>query len=137
MIIWIVSNILKFFSSFTEPGIVVDKLGVFAAGARSVKLIVSYLSHVMFLALLLAVISLRIFANTLIITLIPAIILGGGVLLTYILSPAVSYSIAGFVGFVLTIVAAYFFAYLHVFKQAVWTIMYMELAKEKELDKIG
>jgi hypothetical protein len=42
-----------------------------------------------------------------------------------------------FIGLVLTFVAAYFFTYLHVFKQAVWTIMYMELIKEKELDKIG
>ncbi len=137
MVIWIVSNILKFFSSFTEPGIVVGKQGVFAAGAKSIKLIVSYLPHVVFLFLLLTVISLRILANTLIITLIPAIMMGGGVLLTYILSPMISYSIAGLIGLALTVVAAYFFAYLHVFKQAVWTIMYMELMKEKELDKIG
>ena len=137
IVVWVISNILKFFSSFTEPGIVVGKLGVFQAGAKSIKLIVSYLPHVIFLALLLAVISLRIFANMLIITLIPAIMIGGGVLLTYFLSPAISYTIAGLIGLTLTVVAAYFFAYLHIFKQAVWTIMYMELIQEKEMDKIG
>jgi hypothetical protein len=45
--------------------------------------------------------------------------------------------IATLVGFILTFIAAYFFTYLHVFKQAVWTIMYMELMKEKEIDVIG
>lgn len=137
LLVWILSNILKFFSSFMEPAIVVEKLGVFAAGAKSVKLIMSYMPHVMFLALLLAVISVRIFINTLVIVLVPLAILGIGLALTYVFQPIVSYSIAGFIGVVLSMVAAYFFAYLHVFKQAVWTIMYMELMKEKDLDKIG
>ena len=136
-VVWIVSNIIKFFSSFTEPGIVIEKLGIFAAGAKSVKLIMGYMPHVMFLAMLLLVISLRIFINTLVIILVPFAILGIGLGLTYVFQPIVSYSIAGITGLVLTLVAAYFFAYLHVFKQAVWTIMYMELIKEKELDKIG
>ncbi len=136
-IVWIVSNIMKFFSSFTEPGIVVEKLSIFVSGAKSVKLIMGYMPHVMFLAMLLLVISLRIFINTLVIVLVPVAMLGIGLGLTYVFQPIVSYSIAGFVGLALTLVAAYFFAYLHVFKQAVWTIMYMELIKEKELDKIG
>ena len=136
-IIWIISNILRFFSSFTESGIVVEKLGVFESGAKSVKLIFGYMPHVMFLFLLLWVIMIRILINTLIITLVPIMIMATGIGLTYIASPATSFFIAGIIGFVLTIVAAYFFAYLHVFKQTVWTVMYMELIKEKELDKIG
>ncbi len=136
-IVWIVSNIIKFFSSFTESGIVIEKLGIFEAGAKSVKLIFSYMPHVMFIAMLLMVISLRIFINTLVIILVPLAIIGSGILFTYVFQPAISYTIAGFIGLLLTLVAAYFFAYLHVFKQAVWTIMYMELIKEKELDKIG
>lgn len=137
IIIWIISNILRFFSSFTESGIVVEKLGVFASGAKSVKLIFGYMPHVMFLFVLLWVIMVRIIINTLIITLVPIAIMGIGLGLTYIISPAMSILIASIVGLVLTVVAAYFFAYLHVFKQTVWTVMYMELIKEKELDKIG
>lgn len=137
VIIWLISNILKFFSSFTESGIVVDKLSVFASGAKSVKLIFSYMPHVMFLMILLIIISIRIIINTLIIILVPAAIVGTALLLTYVAQPAVSYTIAGLVGLALTFVAAYFFTYLHVFKQAVWTIMYMEVIKEKEMDKIG
>jgi hypothetical protein len=136
-IIWIISNILRFFSSFIEPAIVVDKMGIFAAGGRSVKLIFSYLTHVMFLVLLLTIITIRIFINTLIIILIPAITIGGGILLTYVMQPVMSIVIATIVGLILTFVAAYFFAYLHVFRHAVWTIMYMEITKEKDLDKIG
>lgn len=136
-VIWIISNVIRFFSSFTEPGIVVEKLGVFASGAKSVKLIMSYMPHVMFLALLLIIISIRILVNTMIIILVPGVMIGSGLLLTYVLQPAISYTIAGVIGLALTVVAAYFFAYLHVFKQTVWTIMYMELIKEKEMDRIG
>lgn len=137
LLVWFFSNIIKFFSSFTESGIVVEKLGVFVSGAKSVKLIFSYMPHVMFLTLLLIVISVRIVINTLIILLVPVIVIGSGLLLTYVLQPALSYTIAGLIGLVLTLIAAYFFTYLHIFKQAVWTIMYMELIKQRDLDKIG
>jgi hypothetical protein len=135
-LVWIISNILKFFSTFIEPAIVVEKLGIFAGGAKSVKLIMSFIPHVAFLFLLLTVITVRIFINTLIILLVPTVVIGGGILLTYVAEPAISYTIAGIVGLILTFVAAYFFTYLHIFKHAVWTIMYMELIKEKELDTI-
>ena len=132
-IIWVISNVIKFFSSFTEPGIVVEKLNIFAAGAKSVKLMMGYMPHVMFLFLLLIVISIRIFINTLVIVLVPLAMLGIGIGLTYVFQPIVSYSIAGVIGLLLTLVAAYFFAYLHIFKQAVWTIMYMELIDRKSV----
>ena len=32
--------------------------------------------------------------------------------------------------------ASYFFAYLHVFKQTVWTLTYIELSSRKEQDII-
>ena len=137
ILVWVFSNIIKFFSSFTEAGVVVEKLGVFESGAKSVKLIFSYMPHVMFLTLLLIVISIRIIINTLIILLVPTAVIGSGLLLTYVVQPAISYTIAALIGFILTFIAAYFFTYLHIFKQAVWTIMYMELISVKELDKIG
>ncbi len=136
-VIWIVSNIMKFFSSFIEPGIVIDKLGVFAGGSRSIKLIMSYMPHVMFLAMLLMVITIRIIVNTVIILLVPAIVFGIGIALTHAVQPGVAYTIAAVIGIILTVISAYFLAYLHVFKQTVWTVMYMELKKEKEMDKIG
>lgn len=134
--VWVISNILKFFCTFTEPAIVVGKLGVFAAIGKSIKLIMSFIPHVAFLFLLLIIISIRIFLNTLIILLVPTVVIGGGILLTYVVHPVISFGIAGLVGLVLTFVAAYFFTYLHIFKHAVWTIMYMELIKEKDLDRI-
>jgi hypothetical protein len=136
MIVWIVSNIVKFFSSFTEPAIVVEKLGVFAAGAKSVKLMMSYMPHVTFLFMLLAIISVRIFINTMIILLVPSILMGIGLVLVQYVSLSITIIISTIIGVIVTLVAAYFFAYLHVFKQAVWTIMYMELIQEKELDII-
>ncbi len=136
-LLWIVSSILKFFSSFAEPGVVVQKMGIFESIGKSIKLIVSYARHVIFLVLLLLVITIRIAINGIVIILLPGIIFGIGLLLTHIVSPAISYSIAGIIGVVIVFAMAYFLAYLHVFKQTVWTITFMELSKQKELDKIG
>ena len=134
--IFMVSNLLKFFFSFAEEGVVIRKLGIFTAIGRSFKLIVSHLGHIMFLVLLLLVISLRIVINTLMVLLIPAIVIGIGFLLAFFLSTAVSYTIAGFIGLILIFVASYFFAYLHAFKQTVWTLTYLELSAQKDLDVI-
>lgn len=137
VILWLVSSVFNFLASFAEPAIVVKKTGIFAAIGQSVKLVFSYPWHIIFLILLLLIISFRIFINLVILILIPGFFIGLGIVLTYILTPVISYTIAGIVALILTLVAAYFFMYLHVFKDAVWTIMYMELIKEKELDKIG
>jgi len=136
-VVWVVSNIMKFFCTLAEPAIVVGKLGIFAACAKSIKMIFSFFAHVAFLFMLLAIISIRIFINTLIILLVPTVVIGGGILLTYVVNPIVSFGIASFVGLILTFVAAYFFTYLHIFRHAVWTVLYMELMKEKDLDAIG
>ncbi len=137
VILWIISSIFSFLASFAEPAIVVKKSGIFTAIGQSVKLIFSYPWHIIFLLLLLLIISLRIFINLAILILVPGLFIGMGIVLTYFLTPVISYTIAGIVALILTFIAAYFFMYLHVFKDAVWTIMYMELIKEKELDKIG
>ncbi len=134
--LWLFSIVLKFFSAFAEEAIVIHKLGPFAAIGKSMKLIISHLGHIVFLIILLFVISLRIIINIVMILLIPGIVLGVGLLLTKILSPAISYSVGSFVGFVLVVVGSYFFAYVTVFKQTVWTITYLELSQLKDLDVI-
>jgi hypothetical protein len=137
VMLWLASSILSFLASFAEPGIVVSKLGVFESIGKSVKLTFSYPGHIIFLILLLLIITVRIAMNVAILVLIPGLAVGLGLVLTYVLTPTISYSIAGIVALVLVFVLAYFFMYMHLFKQTVWTIMYMELTSQKELDKIG
>lgn len=137
ILLWLISSILRFFASFAEPGVVVQKMGVFESIGKSIKLVVSYLRHIIFLLLLLMIISLRIFINIVIIVLLPGVVFSLGLVLTYVLTPAISYTIAGIVGFGMVLAAAYFFMYLHVFKQTVWTLTFIELSKLRELDKIG
>lgn len=136
LILFVFSLGLKFFFSFAEEAVVLQKMNIFEAIGRSFKLIVSHLSHVMFLLLLLFVISLRIVVNAIMVILIPGIILGLALLLTTILPTSVSYTIAGVVGVGLVVAASYMFAYIHAFKVAVWTITYLELIKHKDLDVI-
>lgn len=133
---WIFSNILQFFSAFAEEAVVIHKHGPFTAIGKSIKLIISHLGHVVFLLILLFVISLRILINIVMILLIPGVVMGIGLLLTQFLSPTLSYSIGSFVGLALVVVASYFFAYITVFKQTVWTVTYLELSSLKDLDII-
>ncbi|TSC58363.1 MAG: Uncharacterized protein Greene041619_587 [Candidatus Peregrinibacteria bacterium Greene0416_19] len=134
--IWAFTNVLGFLSSFAPAAIVVQKKGIFEAIGQSFKLIVSHLSHVMFLLLLLLVISLRVALNAAVVLLVPGLVIGLGLLLAMFFSPVVSYTAASIVGMGLILLASYFFGYLHVFKETVWTITYMELKKKKDLDVI-
>lgn len=136
IILFLFSTVLKFFFSFAEEGVVTQKLGIFTSMGRSFKLIVSHLGQIVFLLLLLFVISLRIVINAIMVVLIPAIIIGLGLLLTTILPTAISYTIAGLVGLGLIVGASYMFSYIHAFKTTVWTITYLELIKHKDLDLI-
>lgn len=136
LIIFVLSNLLRFFFSFANQAAILQKVSIFEAMGKSFKLIVSHLSHVMFLMLLLIVITVRIILNTAMLVLIPGIVVGIGYALTFIISPVISYTIAGVVGVGLVIAASYFFAYLHAFKHTVWTITYLELIKQKDLDVI-
>jgi hypothetical protein len=135
--ICIFSNIVKFFCGFAEQGVVIRKIGIFAALGKSFKMIVSNVGHIMFLLLLLLVISLRVAINAVIVLLLPGIVVGIALLLALFLSPFLSYLIAIIIGMVLVFVVSYFFAYLHVFRQTVWTITYIQLSKKKDLDLIG
>lgn len=133
---FVLSNILRFFFSFANQAAVLQKMNIFEAMGKSFKMIVSHLSHVMFLLLLLFVISIRIVLNVAMLIIIPGIIVGMGYLLALFISTTISYTIAGVVGVALVIAASYFFAYLHAFKHTVWTITYLELIKQKDLDEI-
>jgi len=135
--LWIFGTVFHFLASFSEEEIVIRKSGVFAAIGRSFKLIISHLSHTVFVFVLLFVISLRIIINAVMILLIPALALGFGWMLTFFLSHTLSYGIAFVLGVGLLVGAAYFFAYLTVFKQTVWTLTYLELSKQKDLDVIN
>lgn len=135
-VLWIIASVFRFFASFSEEGIVIRKHGVFQGIGRSFKLILSYMSHVMFLLILLLVISLRIFANALMLFLFPAIAIGIGLLLALFLPIALSYTIGGIIGFMLLLLLAELLAYLHVFRQTVWTLTYLELSERKDLDVI-
>ncbi len=134
--VWLLSNIVEFFWVFSEEAVVVKKTGIKGGIRQSFKLVMSYFSHVVFLVLLLFVIALRIILNLLMVILIPGIVLGLGFLLTTFLPPVLSYSITTVLGLVIIGFASYFFAYIEVFRQTVWTITYIELSKLKELDVI-
>lgn len=136
---WIFTNLLEFFWIFAEEGLVITKYGVKETIGRSVKLVLSHLGHVVFIMLLLFFIILRIIANLLMIIIVPGVVLGVGYLLVWLLPSvpaAIPYSISGLLGIVIIFLASYFFAYLEVFRQTVWTITYMELNQLKDLDII-
>lgn len=133
---WFFSNVLKFIASFSEEAVVIDKCGVFQAMGRSIKIIISHLTHVLFLFILMFVITLRILINLVLVLVIPGIVVGVGFLLTQFLPQTLSYSIGAGFGVILIVIASYFFAYITIFRQTVWTITYLELNKLRDLDII-
>jgi len=68
--------------------------------------------------------------------LLPGIAIGIGFLFTLFLPHALSYTIGACIALLLLFVVSYFVAYLHVFRQTVWTLTYLELSARKELDVI-
>jgi hypothetical protein len=136
-VLWALCNVMRFFFSFAQEAVVIDRRGIFDAMGRSFKLIISYLSHIMFLLVLLFIISIRVILNALIVLIIPALVAGISFLLATFLSPLFTWIIATILTIVLVFIASYFFGYFHVFKQAVWTLTYLELRKNKDLDVIG
>ena len=134
--LWALANILEFFWIFSEEAVVIRKTGIRGAISKSFKLVISHIGHIVFLFLLLFFIFLRIIANLLMIILVPAIVMGVGVLMAFVIPKVIGYSIAAVLGIVIIFLASYFFAYLEVFRQTVWTLTYIELSKLKELDVI-
>ncbi len=130
------SLIIRFFCIFAEEAVVIKKTGIGGSLKASFKLVISYLGQVIFLMLLFFIIVLRIILNLVMVILIPGLVIGIGFLLAMFLSKTLSIIIATILGFVLVGIASYFFAYLAVFKQTIWTITFMELSKLKELDVI-
>ncbi len=133
---WLLSSVLKFMASFTEQGIVIKQWNIFQSMGHSFKLLISHLGHIVFLMLLLFIISIRVFINAIVILLIPGIVFGTGFVLVHVLSPLVSYVIAGLLGIILIGVVSYFFGYLHVFRRTVWTLAFLELTRQKDLTVI-
>src|SRR3989344_1537595 len=133
---WFFSNIFRLLAIFAEEDIVIRKSGIFTALGRSFKLIISHVGHVFFLFLLLLVISLRILLNAVVLFVLPAIIIGISVLLATFLSSVLTTILTTISAIIIILFASYFFAYVHVFTQTVWTITYMELQKMKDLDII-
>ncbi|PIR48538.1 hypothetical protein COU80_02390 [Candidatus Peregrinibacteria bacterium CG10_big_fil_rev_8_21_14_0_10_55_24] len=142
LLFYVLSLVLGFFCIFGEEAIVISrdednkKLSIGQALKASFKLVISYLGHVVFLLLLSFVILLRVFLNLIMAILIPGIAIGISFLFTLFLPHIVAWSIGGVLAVILIGAASYFFAYLTVFKQTIWTLTYMELSKLKELDLI-
>ena len=134
--LWFFSSFLYLISSFAEEGVVIKKHGVFKAVSESMKLFVSHVGHIVFVMILLLVISIRIFVSAVAFVLLPIIVIGIALGLMTFLSKVVSALIAGVIGIALLAVVSYFFSYLVLFQQTVWTLTYMELSKLKDVDVI-
>lgn len=136
LILWLASLAIHFLFAFAEEAIVVHKVGVFRAIGKSFRLVISYLTHVLLLAILLFVLTLRVLVNAFVAVLIPALIVGIGLLLTTFLPHSVSFTLSSIVGVTALVFTSYFLGYITILKNTVWTIAYMELAREKPLDLI-
>lgn len=133
VIIFIVGIALTLMFTYSEYYIALEDQGMVKSMLASSALVVRHWHHTLFMLLLMAIISIRIFINLLIALLIPLLVLGSVLLFANFASAKIGLLI----GAVLSLVALYFTSYFvgvfHVFSTAVWTFTFLELRTKKEV----
>lgn len=128
----IVAVILTLLFTYSEFFVVLDKKPVLKAMGRSAKLVILSWQHTFLIAILMAIIGLRIIINIIAVLLVPALLVFSAGLLAMVTLTQVGIVIGIILSFVGLFVASYFTGILNVFANAVWTYTYLELMEEKQ-----
>lgn len=134
VIIAIMGIIMSLLFTFTNFFIVIDEEEVFKSISKSSSLVLTHWQHTILITILMTIIGVRIFINILIALTIPIImVLTAGLVATFGI-PQVGIFVGIILGLIALIAAAYFGAIIHIFANAVWTITFLELTKEEEVN---
>lgn len=140
-IIFVIGLALTLLFTFADLFIVVEDEGVIASIKRSVKMVVMNMQHTFLITVLMMIIGARIILQIVIVLLIPgAIIVAGGYFAASALAPIITFGLAGVIGFIALMVAAYLGGVVNIFAYAVWTYAFLDLVEKEELgarDKIA
>ncbi|MBI5413539.1 hypothetical protein HZA42_04295 [Candidatus Peregrinibacteria bacterium] len=127
----VIGIILTLLFTYSEFFIVLNKRSVLAAMGRSAKLVIISWQHTFLIAILMAIIGLRVIINILAVLLVPTLLfLSAGLVATFTL-PNLGIIIGILISGTGLFVASYFTGILNLFANAVWTLSYMELMDEK------
>lgn len=137
-LMFLVSLALTLFFTYTDCFIVIDKKKIFTAMKLSTILVIKHWQHTFLILILMAIISLRIILNILIVLLIPMLIIGITALFFYTAKLyAIGVVVGGVIGLILLIITSYLNATVDVWAKAVWVFSFLELTKKEEKDARG
>lgn len=128
----IVALILMLLFTYSEFFIVLDKKPVLRSMGRSAKLVILSWQHTFLIAILMAIIGLRVIINIVAVLLVPALLIFSAGFLAMMALTQVGVIIGIILSCIGLFVASYFTGILNVFANAVWTYTYLALMEEKQ-----
>lgn len=131
ILIAVIGFALTLLFTYSEFFIILEKRPVLSAIGKSTKLVILSWQHTFLIAILMLIIGLRVIVNIIAVLLVPALIfLAAGFIATITLS-TIGAIIGAIITFISLLVTAYFSGILNVFANAVWTLTFVALTKEK------
>lgn len=128
----IVSFVLTLLFTYADLYLVIDDKNVFESMKLSGKMVIMNWRHTFLITLLMIMIGLRIIIQAVMVFLIPAIVV---VLSGYVATIALPIGlklVAGVIGFICLIIAAYLNGIVDIFSYTVWTRTFLEVTGEPE-----
>ena len=133
IVISVISLVLMLLFTYSDLYIVIDGEGVLASMKKSAKLVILNWKHTILITILMLIIGVRIVIQAFLIFLVPAIaLLTAGYLATLALE-ITALIIAGVVGVLGLVLAAYLGGVVDIFAYTVWTYTFLELTSQGEI----
>ncbi|MCK9185837.1 hypothetical protein M0P48_00155 [Candidatus Gracilibacteria bacterium] len=133
IVLIIISLTLTLLFTYADFFIVIDGKGVFESMKASAKLVVLSWKHTFLITILMLLIGVRIFIQTIMVFAIPALIIAITGYIATVTLPVTGLVIGGIVGFICLFLAAYLNGIIDIFSYTVWTYTFLELTSEKHL----
>jgi hypothetical protein len=133
IVIFVISLVLVLLFTYSDLYIVIDGEGVLSSMKKSAKLVILNWQHTILITILMLIIGVRIIIQAFLIFLIPAVaLLTAGYVATLALE-VTALIIAGSVGVLGLILAAYLGGVVDIFAYTVWTYTFLELTSQGEI----
>ncbi len=133
IVIFCISLVLVLLFTYADLYIVIDGEGVISSMKKSAKLVILNWQHTILITILMLIIGVRIIIQALLIFLVPAVaLLTAGYIATLALE-ITALIIAGAIGVLGLVLAAYLGGVVDIFAYTVWTYTFLELTSQDEI----
>ena len=133
VLIFVVSIALFLLFTYSDLFIIIDDEGILPAMKKSAKLVIFNWQQTFLITFLMIIIGVRIIIQAILVFLIPAIVILTGAFLATLALESALLIVAGIVGILALVIAAYLGGVVEIFSYTVWTFTFLELTSQKEV----